>query len=419
MNSSEHLPPAVLQGLAERFGTPLYVYDAQRIRAQIEALREAQRAASTRDASRRGFDRLRYAQKANANLAILRLIVGEGVALDAVSAFEVLRARSIGLPATQITFCADLLDDRAREVLAEEPVQVIAGSIDMLSELATLCPDARLWLRINPGFGVGHCAKVATGGASSKHGIWHTELPQALEQAQRLRLTVRGLHVHLGSGLDAHEHARAGECLASAARRCGRSLEVLSVGGGLGVPYRAGEAGFDLRANARAWADTRAAIEGELGRRIEWEIEPGRFLVAQAGLLLARVQATKTQGALRYALVDAGFHTLLRPAMYGAYHEIAPIFPRRGEPRDVVIAGPLCESGDVLSQADQGIATRRLPPLERGDLVVVHDAGAYGASMASRYNSQPLPAEVLIDGGEARLIRARESFEDVIRCERP
>ncbi len=417
-----HAPHAfdtdLLAELARRHGTPLYVYDAGTIRSQVERLRAAARYPPSSGALGRGFDRIRFAQKANSSHAILRLLVETGVALDAVSAGEIQRALAVGVAPGEITFCADVLDAGALEVLAGAAVTVVAGSRDMLPQLARVQPGAKLWLRVNPGYGAGGHAKVTTGGEHSKHGIWHTELGAAVQQARHLGLEVTGLHIHVGSGFGAEDFQASAHALVEGARCVGPSLSSISAGGGLPVPYRDDEPEFDLAAHARAFAHAREQIELDLRRPIAMEVEPGRFLVAQSGVLLTTVQATKFQGREYYALVDAGFHTLVRPAMYAAFHRIEPLVKRPGATRPTWVAGPLCETGDVLSSDGARPAARPLSPLEVGDLLLVRDVGAYGSSMASRYNSQPLPAEVLIDQGRPRLIRARETFADLMRQER-
>jgi diaminopimelate decarboxylase len=170
----------------------------------------------------------------------------------------------------------------------------------------------------------------------------------------------------------------------------------------------------------REWLETKAAIAGDLGRAVRLEVEPGRYLTAECGVLVTEVRGTKRSGRVEYVLVDAGFHTLLRPAMYGAFHRVTAL-GRAGEPlAPRVVAGPLCESGDVLTQGPEGrLAPQPLPELRAGDLLVVHDAGAYGMAMASNYNSQPLPAEALLDGGRARLVRKRQTIDGMLADELP
>jgi diaminopimelate decarboxylase len=386
------LPDERLAALAREHGTPLYVYSAQLVRQRFAELA--------------GFDLVRYAQKANPHSGILRLLRELGAAVDAVSAGEVEGALAAGFDAAQIVFTADLFDRRALEVLARRRVPVNLGSPFMIEPYAALVREhgspRAITLRVNPGFGHGHGRKVATGGEASKHGIWHAELGACIARARAAGLEVTGLHVHIGSGVEAAELSRVCETFAQQARaatEAGARLETISAGGGLPIPYRAGEPRLDVAAFARVWSATRDALARELGRPLRLEVEPGRYLVAEAGLLLAEVRGTKRNGRVEYVFVDAGFHNLLRPALYGAYHQISAVGHQEREPATPkVVAGPLCESGDVFTVDALGhLLPQLLPDLRPGELLCIHDAGAYGASMSSFYNSQPRAAEVLVD----------------------
>ena len=399
------LDDALLARLAREHGTPLFVYDAATIRARTQELR--------------GFDVVRYAQKANSNLAILALLRGEGVEVDAVSAGELARAIRAGFRSEEIVFTADLFDRAAIAALRRTPVPVNLGSAAMIEQYARLEIGDAVTLRVNLGFGHGHDRRVTTGGEHSKHGIWREELPAAVETARRHGIEVTGLHVHIGSGSDLEHLTRACSAMAEVAREIGESLATISAGGGLPIPYRAGESRFDVAAFTNAWRETRDAIARELGRSLRLEVEPGRYLVAESGALLAEVRATKHQGSLRFVLVDAGFHNLVRPALYGAWHEISVVGTQPGaKATPTVVAGPLCESADLFTQdGDGNPEARPLPEVREGDVVCIHDAGAYASSMASNYNSQPFAAEVLVDGGVARVVRRRQTAEDLYRDE--
>jgi diaminopimelate decarboxylase len=275
---------------------------------------------------------------------------------------------------------------------------------------------------VNPGFGHGHSRKTNTGGPSSKHGIWHENLNGAVKRVDEHGLDLVGLHMHIGSGSDFEHLGRLATAMASQLRSLGRDLRAVSAGGGLPIPYRAGDRPLDVDAYYRVWDAARREIEAQLGHAVQLEIEPGRYLVAESGLLLAEVRATKTVAGNRFVLVDAGFDNLVRPAMYGSWHEIS-IVRRDGDAAagasvPTVVAGPLCESGDVFTQGEGGVVTPRdLPEARVGDFVVIHDAGAYGASQASNYNSRPYAPEVLMDGGEVRLIRRRQTIDELLALE--
>ncbi|MBK7876148.1 MAG: diaminopimelate decarboxylase [Planctomycetes bacterium] len=402
---SNSLHDAQLRALAARHGTPLYVYDGATIEQRVRDLA--------------GFDVVRFAQKANSNLAVLALLKRLGCQVDAVSAGEIERALRAGFAPHEIVFTADLFDRAALDAVARLPVEVNCGSPFMLEQLARVRPRASVTLRVNPGFGHGHDRKVNTGGETSKHGIWHTELPAAVARARELGLVVRGIHVHIGSGADLENLERVRGALAELAPLAGPDLALLSVGGGLPIPYREDEERIDVARFTLAWRATQRALEQRLGRSLVLEVEPGRFLVAESGVLLTEVRGEKRTGAVRYVLVDAGFHNLVRPAMYGAYHRITALTHAGvGPATPAVVAGPLCESADVFTQTKDGeLDPQLLPPLSEGDLLCVHAAGAYGMSMASNYNSQPLAAEVLVDRGEARLVRRRQTLDELLSSE--
>jgi diaminopimelate decarboxylase len=406
-----------LRALARQHGTPLWVYDADTICQRIADLR--------------AFDTIRFAQKANSNIHLLRLMRAQGVVVDAVSRGEILRALAAGYTAdiaacgaehaaSGIVFTADLFDAATLATVVEHRVPVNAGSIDMLHQLGAASPGHAVWLRINPGFGHGHSNKTNTGGEHSKHGIWHTELDAALAAVRQHGLRLVGLHMHIGSGVDYGHLQQVCQAMVDLVKRAGCDLQAISAGGGLSIPYRDGDARIDTAHYFSLWDAARRAVAAHLGHAVHLEIEPGRYLVAEAGVLLAEVRATKPMGGNRFTLVDAGFSDLMRPSMYGAFHAMS-LIAMDGTPRasvDTVVAGPLCESGDVFTQGDGGVVQRRaLPEARVGDLLVLHDAGAYGASMSSNYNSRPLAAEVLVEGDQARLIRRRQTVEELLALE--
>ncbi|MFK4704130.1 diaminopimelate decarboxylase [Roseateles asaccharophilus] len=400
--------PARLQSLATEHGTPLWVYDAATIRERAASLKR--------------FDVVRFAQKACSNTHILRVLREQGVKVDAVSRGEILRALAAGYQTggDEIVFTADLLDHATLATVVEHRVPVNAGSIDMLGQLGAVSPGHPVWLRINPGFGHGHSHKTNTGGEHSKHGIWHTDLPEALAAIRAHGLKLVGLHMHIGSGVDYGHLAQVGQAMVGLVRvavNAGHDLHAISAGGGLSIPYRDGDAGIDVDHYFGLWDASRRQAEALVGHKLTLELEPGRYLVAESAVLLAEVRAVKNSGANRFVLVDAGFNELMRPAMYGAFHGMS-VIGAGGEAQPAVVAGPLCESGDVFTQGPGGeVLTRQLPPAAVGDLLVIHDAGAYGASMSSNYNSRPLAAEVLVDGEATRLIRRRQTVEELLALE--
>ena len=395
--------------LARQFGTPTFVYDAAMIRRRVADLA--------------AFDMVRYAQKACSNLAILDLVRRSGALVDAVSAGEIRRALAAGFSTAgdppPIVYTADLFDAAALDLCIEQGVHVNCGSPDMIDQLGSRVPGRNITLRINPGFGHGHSQKTNTGGKQSKHGIWHAQIAECVDRASRYGLSVSGLHMHIGSGVDLEHLAQVCDAMERAATEVGPSLHSISAGGGLPTIYRPTDTYVDLAAYFALWDAVRRRLAQRFGHALQLEVEPGRYLVAESGFLVAEVRAVKRQDDNTFYLVDAGFNNLARPILYGSYHpmSIVPV-PLFAPEQDVIVGGPLCESGDIFTQEEGGfVAPRRLPEARVGDLLVIECAGAYGFVMGSNYNSQPLAAEVLIDAGRSHLIRRRQTFEDLIRGE--
>lgn len=402
-----------LMALPERFGCPVWAYDGEIIAQRINQLRS--------------FDVIRFAQKACSNIHILRLMREQGVKVDSVSLGEIERAIHAGFQPGQepaeIVFTADLLDQATLLRVTELNIPVNAGSIDMLDQLGQHAPGHPVWLRINPGFGHGHSQKTNTGGENSKHGIWHQDLPQAIEKVKKYGLTLVGVHMHIGSGVDYQHLEQVCDAMVQQVIALGQDISAISAGGGLSIPYQFGDDEIDTEHYYGLWNKAREQIAAHLGHPVSLEIEPGRFLVAESGVLVAQVRAVKDMGRRHYVLVDAGFNDLMRPAMYGSYHHIS-LLPADGRDLtsapliDTVVGGPLCESGDVFTQeVGGGLETRALPAAKIGDYLVFHDTGAYGASMSSNYNSRPLLPEVLFEHGQPRLIRRRQTIEELIALE--
>ncbi|HCM9127102.1 TPA: diaminopimelate decarboxylase [Enterobacter asburiae] len=399
--------------LPAEFGCPVWVYDAQIVREKIAALHQ--------------FDVVRFAQKACSNIHILRLMREQGVKVDSVSLGEIERALAAGYDpkadSDAIVFTADVIDDATLARVHELQIPVNAGSVDMLEQLGQVSPGHRVWLRVNPGFGHGHSQKTNTGGENSKHGIWYADMPAALEVLQRYGLKLVGIHMHIGSGVDYGHLEQVCGAMVRQVVDFGQDLEAISAGGGLSIPYREGEEAIDTDHYYGLWSAARDQIAAHLGHSVKLEIEPGRFLVAEAGVLVSQVRSVKEMGSRHFVLIDAGFNDMMRPSMYGSYHHITALAADGRDltqaPRiETVVAGPLCESGDVFTQQEGGkVETRALPEVKPGDYLVLHDTGAYGASMSSNYNSRPLLPEVLFDNGKARLIRRRQTIQELLALE--
>jgi diaminopimelate decarboxylase len=387
-----------LHSLAAEHGTPLYVTDLERVRANAERLQ-----AAFPDAH------VSYAVKAHTGRAVLETVREAGLAAECAAAGEVERALAAGFSGDDVRYTAvnppavDL--DHVVERWRDQPgLTVVAGARDTVERLRDRGFDGRLAIRVNPGVGAGHHEKVRTG-ANAKFGVPYDRAADLVADA-REGFDVVGIHAHAGSGIsgdDLSAHRELVRRMGDLAREVG-PLEFVDVGGGFGVPYREDEPPLDLDAVAGA---TRAAL-GDVDADLA--VEPGRYVVADAGVLLTRVNTVKPAGGETVVGVDAGMTTLLRPAMYDAYHAIRNL-DSDDEGTPVTVTGPICESADVFCEG------RPLAAPAREDLLAVGNAGAYGYEMASTYNSRPRPAEVALDGDGARLARRRETLSNLTELE--
>jgi diaminopimelate decarboxylase len=410
-----HIGNVPAPGLASRFGTPLYVYDASVIRAQIENVREAFAGLPFRPF---------YAMKANSNLSILRLVHEHGFGCDAVSPGEIFLALRAGFTPDEIWFTCSNVSDEDLLAIPDPRIVVNVNSMSEIDRCLALALPNPIALRINPDVGAGHHADVITAGESVKFGIDLAEVETARMLVEDSGRSVVGLHAHIGSGVDTP-----GPLLDSASRLLQLAtgfehLRWINFGGGMSIPYRPGEREFPI---AEYGAElTRLAAPFLRARNLTAILEPGRYIAAPSGTLLARVTTKRISAGVEWVGVDTGFNHLVRPSKYDAYHHI--LNATRGSeaslrtswddsrPREeVVVAGNLCESGDVFTREKGRVATRRLDPVNVGDLLAFCDAGAYGFSMASHYNARLLPAEVMVDGGDARVIRQRQDVEELTR----
>ncbi len=396
----------------ERFGSPLWLYDFEIIEKRVWDLRS--------------FGIIRYAQKAAPNINLLSRMKDLGVDVDAVSAGEIVRALRAGFAPSQIRYTADIFDRDALALVKEHSIPVNIGSPDMLFQLNETGIKVPLAIRVNPGFGHGHSHKVNTGGELSKHGIWHEELVEIAGKAAELGFNVECLHMHIGSGSD---YIHLSQVVSAMEQAVGSTiavipdLKIISIGGGLPVSYSRDKPAkrMDLERYYDIWDSARKRLHSHVGNYLQLEVEPGRYLMAESCVLATEIRAVKKMGKNLFYLIDAGFTDLVRPALYGAYHHISIIHRNgnaTGEEANVMVAGPLCESGDVFTQEEGGVVvSRRLPLAQVGDLLVIHDAGAYGSAMSSNYNSRLLAPEVLLEKGNFIQIRKRQTFEQMLSNE--
>jgi len=403
-----------VRDIARLYGTPVYVYNMKTLRESIAEIRQL--APVTR-----------YAMKACSNGEILREMRRQGVKIDAVSVFEIQRARHAGFAPGDICFTSDVFfnaEDAA--YCLRNGIYVNCGTLGMVSEYGRALRrlgsgSSCISIRINPGEGHGHSKKTNTGGPYSKHGIWYQNLEQVKKIAREHGLSITGVHMHIGSGGDMPHLQRITEKLVGFAKEF-EDLQTINFGGGLPYQYDPEKPQDDISAYRPILEERTQVLEKHFGRKIVCEIEPGRRFVAGCGYLLGEVRSLNhtfdaTGKRLDYVLVNIGFCHLLRPMAYGSYHPLRFVGDELGPERELIVAGPVCESGDVLTQENDEPVPRKLPMPKIGDLIVVGGTGAYGFAMSSNYNSQPLIPEVIVDGGQCRLARRRQTLDDVLREE--
>ena len=388
-----------LERLADAHGTPLYVMDHDRIRENFARFDAAF-----------DFAHVMYAAKANTGRAVIRTLYDAGADVECAAAGELHRALEAGVAPEDLQYTAvnppdgDL--DYAVDLWEDTPeLTVTAGAEMTLDRLEARGFDGRLALRVNPGIGTGHHEKVATG-KDAKFGLPYEDVPAVVADA-RERFDFVGLHAHVGSGVlsgDLDDHRRALEKVATLAERVG-DLEFLDLGGGFGVPYRPEEPPLDVEAAAEMVREVTAGVDATIA------LEPGRYLVADAGALLTRVNTIKETPETRVVGVDAGLTAMIRPAMFDSYHHIRNVTGGDREPVGSSVGGPLCTSADVFC------ADRPIPRPEAEDLLAIGNVGAYGIDLASQFHSQPRPAEVAVEADDERVTRRRETFDDLTRLE--
>lgn len=414
--SARFLSQDSAESLACGHGTPLYVYSERELRRAAQSCLEMPHAFGLT---------VRYAMKALPTAAILQLFDELGLHFDASSMPEVERALAAGIEPGKISLSAQELRAGVGELMARG-VHINACSLGQLELLGREQPGQTIGLRVNPGLGSGSTQRTNTGGPTASFGIWHAYVDEALSRAARLGLTIDTVHSHIGSGTDPDVWARAADLTIAVAAKIPTVTRV-DLGGGFKVARLATETATDLRAVGTALERIFRRFAEEHGRELRLEIEPGTYLVANAGALLAQVIDVVDTGAdgHRFLKLDTGMNDILRPSHYGARHPIVT-FPRNptGRTAEYLVAGHNCESGDILTprQDDpEGLEARTLPETAAGDLAVIDGAGAYCAAMSAKhYNSFPEVAEVLLhEDGSHTVIRAREPLEDLWRHEQP
>ncbi len=416
--------PALLRRLATSVGTPFWLYEADVIRQRIAAIKAI--------TAGEGLQ-ARFAMKACPATKVLQEMAGAGIWIDAVSGNEILRALQAGHSAGQeppvICFTSDVFRDNALEVVLKHGILPNIGSPGMIQDLAAAGYRGKISLRVNPGFGHGHVNSCDTGGPSSKHGIWFTDVPATLAAASKAGQRIVMLHAHIGSGPQFDELLGNLNRLVSEFAQLAPSLpdlEAVSLGGGIPHNYRDASATLPLEKLGALFSAARETLSKAAGRPIRLEIEPGRYYVAPSCTLVTTVtdvkqtQSNEKGAGATFAMVDAGFVDLVRPAMYGSWHGIEIVGRGADETKEpIVVAGPLCESGDVFTRDDaELIQPRDLPRPVSGDLLTLRDAGAYGYAMSSNYNSVGRAPQLWLEpDGSITQISRRETLEDILKAE--
>jgi len=390
--------------LVREFGSPLYVYDEKTLQKACRDMRGL--------LPGKNF-RVSYSAKANSNIELLKIIRSEDIDVDAMSSGEIYIQQLAGYTNDQIFFIPNNVSAEEMKYAIERDILVSVDSLSQLEMYGKLNPGGDIAVRFNPSAGLGHHEKVVTAGKETKFGVQTSFVPEVKELLAKYNLKLVGINQHLGSLVMKKEPYIAGMKEALDTARQFPGLSFVDFGGGFGVPYKEGEARLDLRDLSAAIQETLNDFLNEYdNKEIIFRIEPGRYIAAECGILLGTVHSVKTNYDNEYIGTDLGFNVLMRPVLYDSYHAIH-IAAKNGEagqkkPRTVV--GNICESGDVIAK------DRELPKANEGDIIAVLTAGSYGFSMSSNYNCRLRPAEVLINAdGTHRLIRRRETFEDLIR----
>ncbi len=398
------MQPKELVQLAEEFGSPLYVYDADKIVSQYNRLKNA--------FSKVERLRINYATKALSNIAILQLLKNEGSSLDTVSIQEVQLGLHAGFAPENIIFTPNGVSFEEIEEAASLGVQINIDNLSILEHFGTKHPTIPVCIRLNPHVMAGGNANISVGHIDSKFGISIHQMPHILRIVQNTGMHINGIHMHTGSDiLDIEVFLYAAEILFDAAKNF-KNLDFLDFGSGFKVPYFKGDIETNIEELGRKLSKRFNAFEKEYGRELTLAFEPGKFLVSEAGHFLARVNVVKQTTSTVFAGIDSGFNHLIRPMFYGSQHFIENISNPKGKERFYSVVGYICETDTFANN-------RKIAEIKEGDLLCFRNAGAYCFSMASNYNSRFKPAEVLWRNGKGILIRQRETMDDIYRNQIP
>ena len=394
------MKPEVLQQLATEFGSPLYVYDAEKIAFQYNRLQNA--------FSKVERFKVHYAVKALSNVSVLKYLKSLGSGLDTVSLQEVQLGLHVGVDPKDIIYTPNGVSMEEIEEVAQLGVQINIDNLSILEQFGTKHPTIPVCIRINPHVMAGGNANISVGHIDSKFGISIHQLPHILRIIENTKMHINGIHMHTGSDiLDVEVFLYAAEILFETAKNF-PALDFIDFGSGFKVPYKKGDIETNVEEFGRKLTKRFLAFEKEYGRPLTLAFEPGKFLVSEAGYFLAKVNVVKQTTSTVFAGIDSGFNHLIRPMLYGAQHHIENISNPKGKERYYSVVGYICETDTFASN-------RRITEIHEGDILCFRNAGAYCFSMASNYNSRLKPAEVLWKDGKGHLIRERETFDDILK----
>jgi diaminopimelate decarboxylase len=389
-----------LLSVAQEFGSPLYVYDAEKILSQYQRLTNA--------FSKVEKLRINYAVKALSNISVLKLLKQVGSGLDTVSIQEVKLGLHAGFSPDKIIYTPNGVSIDEIEAVAALGVQINIDNLSILEQFGTKHPQIPVCIRINPHVMAGGNSNISVGHIDSKFGISIHQLPHILRIVENTKMHINGIHMHTGSDiLDIEVFLYASEILFDTAKHF-KTLDFIDFGSGFKVPYKKGDIETDVEELGRKLSKKFNAFEKEYGRSLTLTFEPGKFLVSEAGYFLAKVNVVKQTTSTVFAGIDSGFNHLIRPMLYGSEHYIENISHPKGKERFYSVVGYICET-------DTFATNRRISEIKEGDILSFRNAGAYCFSMASNYNSRYKPAEVLYKDGKAHLIRERETFDDLLK----
>jgi diaminopimelate decarboxylase len=398
------MQPKDLLQLTEQFGSPIYVYDGDKIKSQYNRL--------TKAFSKVDNLRINYAMKALSNVAILQLLREMGSGLDTVSIQEVLLGLHAGYAPEKIFYTPNGVSLEEIEEVNAMGVQINIDNLSILEQFGAKHPDVPVCIRINPHVMAGGNTNISVGHIDSKFGISIHQLPHLVRIVENTKMNIVGIHMHTGSDiLDIEVFLYAAEILFDAARNF-KDLEFLDFGSGFKVPYKKDDIETDIEELGKKLSKRFNAFCKEHGKDLTLIFEPGKFLVSEAGSFLVKVNVIKQTTSTVFAGVDSGFNHLIRPMLYGSQHQIDNISNPKGKERFYSVVGYICETDTFANN-------RRIPEIKEGDILSFRNAGAYCYSMASNYNSRYRPAEVLWMNGQGHLIRAHETFEDLLRNQIP